>query len=333
MAERPYGTPQEGLPEYWETGDGSADKAKIKAWFKLSAPWNGIDEDGYPTEDVPGFVVRYADKSAVLVHEGDKAVVPSITPVKAAVWPTDSKALYALYSELLDKIGYDLRDANAAYATLNEGLPGHWEGHDDIKAWFKLSQPYEIEDEWGQPGEKFAGFVAKYFESGAEGWIVELYDESSDTNLGFFAKAPNPWPSEAEELTPVYRRLLAKVGYEYRTEDKPEPPEPEPGVWGKKLAALMGDPDIALVADECASVVMTLARAYTRNGFKGTVPDDIPEDVVAVILAASARMAVNPSQTEQYQSAGSMSSRIGAGFQGWSLVEQAVLHRYRKRAL
>ncbi|NNH69171.1 hypothetical protein HLB23_04685 [Nocardia uniformis] len=95
----------------------------------------------------------------------------------------------------------------------------------------------------------------------------------------------------------------------------------------------MGDPAAEALASQVAPVIMTLARSYTRNGFKGDTPENVPGDIGAVIIAASARMAANPTQTEQYQAVGSMIGRVGAGFQGWSLVERAVLHRYRKRAL
>lgn len=74
--------------------------------------------------------------------------------------------------------------------------------------------------------------------------------------------------------------------------------------------------------------ITSLARGYTRgNGFDyGGVPAD---DLIAVILTATARMLANPDQLPY--DAGSVSIR--GAFTGWTLAETIVLNRYRKRAL
>lgn len=78
------------------------------------------------------------------------------------------------------------------------------------------------------------------------------------------------------------------------------------------------------------ATVTAFARAYTRGrGFTdGGVPAD---DIATVIVTATSRLLANPTdiQTEQI---GSYSIRYG-GFQGFNLVEMAVLNNYRRRAM
>ena len=79
-----------------------------------------------------------------------------------------------------------------------------------------------------------------------------------------------------------------------------------------------------------AAVVTAYVRSYVRdNGFPLDPDDDeLPIDLAAVILTAAARLATNPAQLEQ-ERAGDYYA-VG-GFKGWTLVELAVLHRYRRR--
>ena len=77
-------------------------------------------------------------------------------------------------------------------------------------------------------------------------------------------------------------------------------------------------------------VVTTMAKSYTRgHGFDGNEPN---EEIAAVIVTASARLAANPAQLATDQTAGPFSRSIRGGFDGWTLAEQIVLNRYRVRA-
>ena len=88
------------------------------------------------------------------------------------------------------------------------------------------------------------------------------------------------------------------------------------------------DSTLVALAGEALPIITAMARAYTRgNGF-----DDLghPNDEIeAVITTATARMVTNPSQIPT--DIGSVSVR--GGFTHWTLAEQFVLNRYRKKAL
>lgn len=96
-----------------------------------------------------------------------------------------------------------------------------------------------------------------------------------------------------------------------------------------ELADLLGrdetDAVFAASAAESLAIVEQFVRAYTRGvGFDPDPTDDL--DVV--ILAATARLVVNPAQME--------TERVDAfsatgGFHGFTLVEQLVMNRYRRR--
>ena len=74
-----------------------------------------------------------------------------------------------------------------------------------------------------------------------------------------------------------------------------------------------------------------MAKAYTRGrGFDGDEPND---EIAAVITTASARLASNAAQLPIDTTAGPFSQSIRGAFQGWTLVEQIVLNRYRVRAM
>ena len=94
----------------------------------------------------------------------------------------------------------------------------------------------------------------------------------------------------------------------------------------------------AMIADAVVPIITMMAKAYTRDvGFDAAgVPN--PE-IASVIMAASARLGANTTQTagSRTDSTGGDSSSQTARdqrtfFTGWSLAEQAVLNRYRKRA-
>lgn len=50
------------------------------------------------------------------------------------------------------------------------------------------------------------------------------------------------------------------------------------------------------------------------------------------MVDGAARLAANPGQVSKRDSAGQFTRQRGAGFSGFTLAEQAVLNRYRKRA-
>lgn len=83
--------------------------------------------------------------------------------------------------------------------------------------------------------------------------------------------------------------------------------------------------------DAIVPLITTMAKAYTRGqGFDGDEPN--PE-IAAVITTASARLAANPKQLGNTETAGPFSEAVVGGFNGWTLAEQFVLNRYRKRAM
>ncbi len=95
------------------------------------------------------------------------------------------------------------------------------------------------------------------------------------------------------------------------------------------------DDDVVIdAANEQLPLVAEFVRAYTRGkGFGEPTDDplDIPEpnrDLRAVIITATARLVVNPAQLERESADGY--TAVGA-FNGFSLPELAVLHRYRRR--
>lgn len=102
------------------------------------------------------------------------------------------------------------------------------------------------------------------------------------------------------------------------------PPSPE------AVAEFLGQGDdehVVSLARAHLVAVQAFARAYTRdNGFNadGLMADDL----YAVILSATARSVHNPESVQREQLADySVTPTIG-----WTLVELAVLNRWRKRA-
>jgi hypothetical protein len=78
-------------------------------------------------------------------------------------------------------------------------------------------------------------------------------------------------------------------------------------------------------------IVTVLAKSYTRGqGFTGSEPND---DIAAVIVTASARLAANGEQLLRKRVDDVEYDYTLASSFGWSLAEQFVLNRYRKRAM
>lgn len=111
--------------------------------------------------------------------------------------------------------------------------------------------------------------------------------------------------------------------------EEPEQPTPAPDPIGQRVADFLGqgeDPELVALAGQHALIITAMVRAYTRGkGFTGTTP---AEDLAAVITTATARLVTNPEQLDITVGG----TRIGKGFQGWTLAETFVLNNYRRRA-
>ncbi|MCI4675296.1 hypothetical protein [Candidatus Mycolicibacterium alkanivorans] len=103
-----------------------------------------------------------------------------------------------------------------------------------------------------------------------------------------------------------------------------------PIVTGGDVAAFLGqgsDTLLVSMCDETVPIITAMVSSYTRGrGFVAGEPDD---ELAAVIICASARLAANPEQ---------IPTRVGSvevrgGFNGFSLAELFILNRYRVRAL
>lgn len=101
---------------------------------------------------------------------------------------------------------------------------------------------------------------------------------------------------------------------------------------GRKAADGAADPATVALARGHVETVAAYAHAYTFGRGFTVDADGIGEpahDVARVIVAAAARLTTNPEQVSVY-SAGDYSERP-AVFTGWTIAEQGVLHRWRKR--
>lgn len=90
-----------------------------------------------------------------------------------------------------------------------------------------------------------------------------------------------------------------------------------------------GDNQVMVLAEPHLRHVTAMARSRTRGQGFDAPNHKVAEDLAAVIVAATARQLGNPEQDR----------RVAYGDYsvvpqtGWSLVEQAVLNRYRRMAL
>lgn len=103
------------------------------------------------------------------------------------------------------------------------------------------------------------------------------------------------------------------------------PPVPQ------ELADLLGqagDAEFLAVAGQAITTVRALAYSYTRG--MGFADGQVAEDIGAVLLMAAARFVNNPEAHKREQLGDWQVTP--SPFVGWSLVELAVLNRYRERA-
>lgn len=75
-----------------------------------------------------------------------------------------------------------------------------------------------------------------------------------------------------------------------------------------------------------------LVDAYCRGNHLDRA-EKLRPGVGEVILTVAARLAANPGQVQVREQVGPVSMLVGEGFSGFTLTEQFVLNRYRKRAL
>lgn len=79
-------------------------------------------------------------------------------------------------------------------------------------------------------------------------------------------------------------------------------------------------------------VASAMVLAYTRGAGKDHT-GNWREGVGEVVLSLAARILGNPSGVSWRNQAGSFSQHRGEGVKGFTLAEQYILNRYRKRAI
>lgn len=95
------------------------------------------------------------------------------------------------------------------------------------------------------------------------------------------------------------------------------------------VAALLESGSAAIPA--AVAQVTLMAKAYTRG--RGFDEDGPTDELAAVITTAAARLAANGGQLPSDTAIGPFTTNIRGAFTGWTLAEQSVLHRYRRRAM
>lgn len=99
------------------------------------------------------------------------------------------------------------------------------------------------------------------------------------------------------------------------------------------LATLMGidgtDPDHLQAS---ISTALGLVDGYCRGRARYR-SGELRPGVREVVLTVAARLVANPGQVSWREEVGAVSQSRGVGFNGFTLPEQYVLNRYRKRAV
>ena len=190
---------------------------------------------------------------------------------------------------------------------------------------FTVAQMYTYVDTGSLPWKE---------KNGTEEWTLYAFGSTPPPGMTVTTALFSGTPTTAGTYKVVLRwadRYNKKTDYNVLVNVAAPAPEPVEVVDAKAdVAALLGqpaNPDLIAVIDKALTTIYQLVSAYTRgNGFTGGVPN--PE-LRAVIRTATARLTANPEQVGS--TVGGVTT--GAGFNGWSLAELAVLNRYRKRAL
>lgn len=89
--------------------------------------------------------------------------------------------------------------------------------------------------------------------------------------------------------------------------------------------------NVELQAQTAIEVAQQLIGAYCRGREKRG--SRYRPGVEAVITTAAARILANPDQVQEREQVGAFSFFKGEGFKGFTIVELAVLNRYRKRGI
>ena len=99
------------------------------------------------------------------------------------------------------------------------------------------------------------------------------------------------------------------------------------------VAAYLGrgdDTQLVALAGVHLPLVTEWARTHTRGVGFDEFTDDPADPIAAVIVSATARLSANP-ELLQSETIGDYNARYTA-FQGWSILERAVLDAYRRKA-
>lgn len=104
-------------------------------------------------------------------------------------------------------------------------------------------------------------------------------------------------------------------------------------ITAKELLEFTGTqgPDVEQQAVTSIAAADAYVGAYTRGRHKRG--GKYRPGVEAVVLTVAARILANPEQIQVREQVGPYTMLKGPGFNGFTLVELAVLNRYRKRAI
>ncbi len=89
------------------------------------------------------------------------------------------------------------------------------------------------------------------------------------------------------------------------------------------------DTAFIVLAAQHVEIVTAYVRAYTRGEGFDPVAGEPDDELGAVITAATARLVLNPAMTRR-EGVGDYQVTRGT-LEGFTLIELAVLHRYRRR--
>lgn len=235
-----------------------------------------------------------------------------------AIWDTDKRTPYYTFDGSL---------VNGAGSPDNRGAG-------DISAWAPASAPTP----WNTDREPELTEVtpaAPVFDVDGRSYTVpETAGVSYVPEPGTYAISPE---GETVTVTATANDGYVIVGQSSWSHTFPAAETPD-DPWTKPLidaAALVQFMDTHKVdqdtAQQCIDVVTAMVSAYCRGRERMSSGAAKP-GISAVVLAASARLAANPLQVSYRDQAGSISRSRQGAFQGFSLAEQYILNRYRKRS-
>jgi hypothetical protein len=98
-------------------------------------------------------------------------------------------------------------------------------------------------------------------------------------------------------------------------------------ITGADLARIVGNRYPRAALDAAARTVSGLVEGWTRG--RSVYPDEVPRDLQAVATAAALRLAPN---LPQHSAVSVEGQSVSGAFRGFTLHEQLVLNRYRRRS-